>query len=189
MPSLQPKSRVEKSMTTSNTWNEAAAKVIKLMFDICMFEYSEDSKIGLQKMRDTYDIIFSNFFQKPDVAAGAELSFINLGAIAWAAAAKEFGAFYDETEVTAVICKKQADYGPENIAKFGRDGILVRMHDKVARLENLSKSGQSPNNESIKDNYLDVIGYAAVGALWESGEFLLPLTVVESTESSPLPQG
>jgi hypothetical protein len=176
-------------MTTSNTWNEAAEKVIKLMFDICMFEYAEDSKMGLQKMRDTYDIIFSNFFQKPDVAAGAELSFINLGAIAWAAAAKEFGAFYSDDEVAAIICKKQADYGPENIAKFGRDGILVRMHDKVARLENLSKSGQSPNNESIKDNYLDVVGYAAVGALWESGDFLLPLAVAESAEESPLPQG
>jgi hypothetical protein len=176
-------------MTTSNTWEEAASKIINLMFNICMFEYAGDSKMGLARMRETYDAIFSNFFQKPDAAAGAELSFINLGAIAWASATKEFGAFYDADQVTAVICKKQADYGPENIAKFGRDGILVRMHDKLARLENLTKSGQVPNNESIKDNYLDVIGYAAVAALWESGDFLLPLTVVESNEESPLPQG
>jgi hypothetical protein len=62
------------------------------------------------------------------------------------------------------------------------------MHDKIARLENLSKSGQSPNNESIKDNYLDVLGYAAVGALWESGDFFLPLTVVESNQDSPSPE-
>ncbi len=180
----------ENSATTeSGTWNDAAAKVITLMFNICMFEYAGDSKMGLTRMRDVYDIIFSNFFQKPDAAAGAELSFINLGAIAWASAKKELGAFYDADEVTAVICKKQADYGPENIAKFGRDGILVRMHDKLARLENLTKSGHSPNNESIQDNYLDVIGYAAVAALWESGEFLLPLTVAESVEDSPLPQG
>jgi hypothetical protein len=176
-------------MNTSEdkTWNTAAAVVVNMMFNIYMYEYS-DSKSGLARIRDTYSAIFSNFYQKPEAVAGAELSFINLGAIALAAASKEFSDFYNEDETVAVLCKKQADYGPENISKFGRDGILVRMHDKIARLENLSKSGQSPNNESIKDNYLDVLGYAAVGALWESGDFFLPLTVVESNQDSPSPE-
>jgi hypothetical protein len=176
-------------MSTSETWNDAAAAVVKLIFNIFTYEYRGNPDIDLNKIRETYDAIFSHYFQKPEASAGASLSFINLGAIACAAATKEFGAFYSEDEVTAIVCKKQADYGPENISKFGRDGILVRLHDKVARLENLSKSGQSPNNESIKDNYLDVVGYSTVAALWESDKFLLPLTVAESNEDSPLPQG
>lgn len=173
--------------TEHKTWNSAAATVVNLMFNIYMYEYA-DNKSGLARIRDTYSAIFANFYQKPGIVAGAELSFINLGAIALAAASKEFNDFYDEDAAVAVLCKKQADYGPENISKFGRDGILVRMHDKIARLENLTKSGHSPNNESIKDNYLDVLGYAAVGALWESGDFLLPLTVVESNELHPSPE-
>jgi len=52
------------------------------------------------------------------------------------------------------------------------------MHDKVARLENLLSSddgGGKPNNESIEDNLMDVVGYAAIGMMWESRLFLLPL--------------
>lgn len=176
-------------MNTSDTWDAAAARVIKMIFNIFLFEYSEDSAAGLRKTRENYDVVFHNYFQKDATAAGAGLSFINLGALALAAAAREFNDFYTAEEITAVVCQKQADYGPDNIAKFGRDGILVRLHDKIARLENLTAKTAAPNNESIKDNYLDVVGYCTVGALWENGEFLLPLTVAESNETPPLPQG
>lgn len=176
-------------MNTSDTWNAAAARAINMIFNIFTFEYSEDSAAGLRKMRQNYDVVFFNYFQKDAAVAGAGLSFINLGALALAAAAREFSDFYTEEEITAVVCQKQADYGSDNIARFGRDGILVRLHDKIARLENLTAKAAVPNNESIKDNYLDVIGYCTVGSLWESGEFLLPLTVAESNEITPLPQG
>lgn len=78
-------------------------------------------------------------------------------------------------EVSEILVKKQRDYGPENIRRFGRRGLIVRMHDKVARLENLLASGETPNNESIADNILDVIGYAAIAIMWEGNQFLLPL--------------
>jgi hypothetical protein len=80
--------------------------------------------------------------------------------------------------VHATLVRKQRDYGHENIRRFGRQGLMVRMHDKVARLENLlssSDGGVKPNNESIEDNIMDVIGYAAIGMMWESRLFLLPL--------------
>lgn len=35
--------------------------------------------------------------------------------------------------------KKQLDYGRENIAKFGEQGVLVRTSDKLERLINLNK--------------------------------------------------
>jgi hypothetical protein len=50
------------------------------------------------------------------------------------------------------------------------------MHDKVARLENLLQDERTPENESILDNYIDVIGYASIGIMWERNWFLLPLT-------------
>lgn len=79
-------------------------------------------------------------------------------------------------EITAVLIRKQVDYGPDNIKRFGRDGLLVRCHDKLARLRNLHlfRAGRAAN-ESLTDTYLDIIGYSAIGIMWERGWFLLPL--------------
>jgi len=78
-------------------------------------------------------------------------------------------------ELATHICKKQADYGHDNISRFGRIGLLVRVHDKIARLENLTSKGVEPQNESLIDNYIDVIGYAAIGMMVERGWFSLSL--------------
>lgn len=80
--------------------------------------------------------------------------------------------------VHKVLVKKQMDYGHGNIKRFGRIGLIVRMQDKVARLENLMSKyddEQTPQNESILDNVIDVMGYSAIGIMWEKDEFLLPL--------------
>ena len=78
-------------------------------------------------------------------------------------------------DISKILVKKQRDYGHHNIARFGRAGLLVRMHDKVARLENLLQDGRAPENESVVDNFVDVIGYASIGIMWERNWFLLPL--------------
>lgn len=78
-------------------------------------------------------------------------------------------------DISKILVKKQRDYGHHNIARFGRAGLLVRMHDKVARLENLLQDGRAPENESVVDNFIDVIGYASIGIMWERNWFLLPL--------------
>jgi hypothetical protein len=93
----------------------------------------------------------------------------HLGMVNGAAPELEAGAMAD------LLCRKQHDYGHENIARFGFQGLLVRVHDKVARLENLINSDKSPENESIKDNLLDVIGYCCIGMMLEEGTFLLAL--------------
>jgi len=76
--------------------------------------------------------------------------------------------------IADLLIKKQSDYGTANIARFGRTGLIIRLHDKVARLENLRGSGGA-RNESIEDTLLDVIGYSVVGLMWEDGTFMVPL--------------
>lgn len=83
-------------------------------------------------------------------------------------------------QITDILVRKQRDYGHENIARFGRAGLLVRCHDKVARLENLLTSGRVPENESVVDNFIDVIGYSAIGMMWEKQWFLLDLPAAET---------
>ena len=58
--------------------------------------------------------------------------------------------------------RKQHDYGSGNIAKFGEFGVLVRTNDKLERLINLNKRGDSPANESIMDTWQDLSVYGAI---------------------------
>lgn len=98
-----------------------------------------------------------------------------------------------EQEMLDILVAKQKDYGPHNIARFGTAGILIRIHDKIARLNNLmSKSDNDFNTaiginsvpgETIVDTFVDIIGYSVVALMWmnideETGapDFLLPLS-------------
>ena len=80
-----------------------------------------------------------------------------------------------KNKTQSILIKKQRDYGPKNIARFGLNGIIIRTHDKVARLENLVERRLPPENESLMDNLLDIIGYSAIAIMWCKDTFLLPL--------------
>lgn len=81
--------------------------------------------------------------------------------------------------ITTTVIRKQHDYGPQNVAKFGMWGLIVRLHDKIARLDNLlstKRSGfNSVSDETIYDTLLDVVGYSTVAMLWINNWFLLPM--------------
>lgn len=89
--------------------------------------------------------------------------------------------------VHQIVCRKQRDYGHNNISRFGRQGLMVRLHDKVARLENLLSSGHAPNNESIEDNIVDLVGYSCIAMMWEEGTFLLTCYTSTVAESEDIP--
>ncbi len=88
-----------------------------------------------------------------------------------------FDVWMVQEQITQTLIRKQHDYGHENISRFGRHGLLVRVHDKIARLKNLILNSSSPNNESISDTYTDIVGYSAIGIMWERGWFGLELTI------------
>jgi hypothetical protein len=162
----------------SDTWNAAAARVVNFIFKIFNAEYV-DINLNLQDIRRMYDEVWAMLSTNPEFSG--EAAFFNIGAAA-VRAGSAAGVEINQENLIDTLVRKQSDYGPDNIARFGRDGILVRLHDKIARLENLAAKDEPPMNESVSDNYLDVLGYCSVGAMWESGEFLLPLTVVESNQ-------
>lgn len=63
------------------------------------------------------------------------------------------------SEIADMLIKKNADYGDSNLIKHGMTGIIVRLSDKLARLENLQdKKGQV--DETIEDTLKDIAGYA-----------------------------
>lgn len=67
-------------------------------------------------------------------------------------------------EAAGIMVDRQEKYGPHNIPRHGLAGIVVRMGDKLARLDNvvLEGAGDLPD-ETIKDTLLDLVNYAAIG--------------------------
>ena len=73
---------------------------------------------------------------------------------------------YDE--LMSLLLKKHKDYGPKNIADApggALNGLRVRMHDKLARINNLVDSGNAPQYESLEDSFKDMANYAIIGLL------------------------
>ena len=64
-------------------------------------------------------------------------------------------------EVFHLLEQKNASYGDNNLRKFGRFGILVRVSDKIERLKNLLENKVSTTlTETEKDTWMDIAGYA-----------------------------
>lgn len=77
-------------------------------------------------------------------------------------------------ELFNILVTKHADYGPLNIAHApggAMNGLLVRMHDKMARLKNLTYNNATPNYESIEDTLIDLANYAIIGLLVQRGQW------------------
>jgi hypothetical protein len=67
-----------------------------------------------------------------------------------------------------ILLSKHQDYGTSNISDAPGGpliGLSVRLHDKIARLNNLLSSGNSPRHESIEDTFIDIANYAIIGLL------------------------
>ncbi len=80
--------------------------------------------------------------------------------------------FYSET--FQVLVKKQSDYGPLNIARApggALNGLRVRMHDKLSRINHLIDSGATPENESLRDSFLDLANYSIIAMMVLDGKW------------------
>lgn len=70
-----------------------------------------------------------------------------------------------QKECYEIFCKKNADYG-DAFATYGPIGVLVRIGDKISRLQNISKSGINlVQDENIRDSLLDLHNYAAMAIM------------------------
>ena len=86
-----------------------------------------------------------------------------------------------KNNIKTTLVKKQKDYGPKNIEKFGINGIVIRIYDKIARLENLLNKNSFAENEPLQDTLLDIVGYSIIAVMWNNNYFMAPM-VGESGE-------
>jgi hypothetical protein len=77
-------------------------------------------------------------------------------------------------ELLDLLLSKHKDYGPRNISDApggAVNGLRVRMHDKLARINNLVDSGKEPEHESLEDSFKDMANYAIIGLLVLRGKW------------------
>ena len=90
-----------------------------------------------------------------------------------------------QEEGLALFAKKNQDYG-DAFANYGTIGVLVRMGDKIARLQSISsKNITLINSESLRDTLIDLHNYAAMAIMLldENNKN----NIVELEELPPLP--
>lgn len=74
-----------------------------------------------------------------------------------------------EEEMYKTYIKKNHDYGnsfEQSLDKFGLIASVVRLSDKINRLETLVKKDALVKDESIKDTLLDAANYAIMTVMW-----------------------
>lgn len=156
------------------TWNDSAEKAINQIYSI--IETTGAGSLGA--MREHFDNFLNANNSYPLDEEFCYLSWRTLGALALLTA-RANGVFTEDAvepeDFSSILVSKQTDYGSDAINRFGRIGLMVRVHDKIARLENLTRRGIDPGNESLFDNYMDVVNYCALGMMVEYEWFMLPL--------------
>jgi hypothetical protein len=79
-------------------------------------------------------------------------------------------------ELISLLLKKHKDYGPLNIANSpggAINGLRVRMHDKLARINNIYDNSKdfATENESFEDSFVDLANYAIIALMVLRGKW------------------
>jgi Nucleotide modification associated domain 1 len=73
-----------------------------------------------------------------------------------------------------LLISKHKDYGPKNISQSPGgplNGLRVRMWDKMARINNLYDNGVTPQHESLRDSFIDLMNYSAIALMVLDGNW------------------
>ena len=88
-----------------------------------------------------------------------------------------------QVEMYETFCKKQSNYGPDNIAlgkdlskeedrKLSQMGLWFRMNDKIQRIKQLVVLGRQDNvGEAVDDTYQDLSVYSIIAQLVKNGKW------------------
>ena len=157
---------------TPTYWEDAADDALSVI------HHHFDRVKTLDGLRDALNAFIDEQFGKPVPVEATVERWVSIGGIALNISETDYPEtrkYLTRYDIHALLIKKQRDYGHENILRFGRDGLLIRVHDKVARLENLTATGATPENDALTDTLADIIGYAAIGVMVATETFALPL--------------
>lgn len=173
-------------MKTSNTfypvgsWEQAADSVVREIYDTAFSDGLSDLPLMVKMMRHKLEETIVSTKNLQDTTSPSAEYYTNSMWLFLSRHALNIlsttGNKPDPEALIDLFISKQRDYGSENISKFGTAGLLIRIHDKIARLENImERSGNNFNTavnvnsvpgETIIDTLYDVVGYSTIGVMW-----------------------
>jgi len=197
------------NQSTSETWEDAAEEAISALFDRAVISGLEEPDQLIRYMR-----LKIGSTLKTD--ENREYDYSHMSKMASQAGFWQFlashslrllnstGTRFTAQNMLDILTMKQKDYGPKNISEFGIIGLLIRVNDKIARLENMTQKTDSFNTaininavpqESLNDTLVDIIGYSAIATMWLTKDqlgnrkFLLPMRSMRTMRPmQPTPQ-
>ncbi len=153
---------IRKHIRMAETWEQSATQWV-------MFLASEPiiQKLNTNDLREIIDILA----QRESEHNQSAFQTIARNAID----TMRFTETWDTGQMIATLCKKQNDYGHSNINRFGLYGVIVRLSDKIERLENLTSKKIKPQNETLQDTLTDIVGYCVIALMLMDETFNLQL--------------
>ena len=172
--------KVDNTFYPVGSWEQAADSTVKDIYDLAFSDGLTDINVMVKMMRHKLDDMIDmtgglKDTTSPIVEYAARQMWAFLARHALIILSKT-GNKPDPELLVELFISKQRDYGSENIAKFGTAGLLIRIHDKIARLENIMERSEGDFNtavgvnavpgETIVDTLYDVVGYATIATMW-----------------------
>lgn len=151
-------------------WREAAHDQLAII-------NGEQTDVALYVSEVVDAIDFANDFYDGRKFRRADDQVLRAGRIAW----QWLKEFHEEDEkelfdqMLHLLCERQAKYGHKNILKRLEMGILVRMSDKAARLENMEDERRDFADDSVVDAWMDIVGYTVIYLMLDADTFTLEL--------------
>lgn len=166
-----------------NTWNDGCAQALSELKLMKQFSPMGSGNMNEEQTSLALGIIsesLGSFVRSRSdnttlaIAAMSNAALLSLGVL------ESKGLPPDYEDLYNLLCRKQHDYGHENINNFGLIGVAVRICDKIARAENLkTRESNAVRNETVIDTYEDIIGYAVIALMLDAGTFNLQLEAKE----------
>ena len=67
-------------------------------------------------------------------------------------------------KVVEIVKERNANYGDENLTRYGHLGLIVRISDKIARIENMKDMEKTEKIvKALRNDYSDIAGYGIMG--------------------------
>lgn len=183
-------------LTSEKSWQIAAHDAVDSIYKMTVESNFDDSVTLAKFMRHRLDSALSGLNNMSFIEVSTDHNLWNFIGRHSLRILYLIGSYPLQEHLVETLIRKQKDYGPENIARFGDVGLLIRMHDKIARLENILERSNNDFNtavlinavsdETIIDTLVDIIGYSAIAIMWsrldEEGirTFLYPMAEINN---------
>lgn len=158
-------------------WEDEAAEALGRVYGVT---FADDATVDLDGLQTRLNHLIDTTFGKTGIDGHVIVAgWLDIGSYALQYSNSLYPNPLTFDECYETLVKKHVDYGPFNILRFSEPGapggLLVRTWDKVARIVNLTERGIDPENESLRDSFLDLVNYSAIGLMVERDAFRLPL--------------